>query len=601
MIRLRTRRGRPSWGLSPSAVEVLSPSTPSWLLRSLPQRVRRLFLARARRRLMPRGGAGEDGLLYALITGDRRELSFAQTRWLRASGLAHLAVVSGLHVGLAMIGLGRLLVLFWGARRRARAVVLVGATVLLVLLLPATAPVMRAGLVLFAGLLGELIRRGGRPLGALSIAILTLLLAWPELAASWSFRLTVAATAAIVLGLRHPPRFRRLLVPTAPFLATWPLVILMTGRAAPWGLPAHLAASPAMPLALAGGWLCLLLPSGWSPAVEVSRVLGRFGARWLMGVAGEVACWKGSGQLVAPVGWLWCAMVLACLGITLWRASGRPGVWGLMAALSLAAWPLTPFARPERPSPGVLLADVGQGEALLLIGSRSSVLVDTGAAGRTRGSGALLALLRRLGCSRLDGVVLSHADRDHCGGAAAVLQALRPRWLGLSQGALDSARFAPIVREATLLGIAVRPLGRGDRFAIAGARALVLYPRGGVAGAGNAQSVTLLIKAGELRGAVTGDLGIAQEEEMLEGRPSAVVDLLVAGHHGSRTSTGRVLLERLHPKLLGISCGKGNPYGHPHRELLRRADAAGVHLWITALRGSLLLHRREGQLRIENP
>jgi competence protein ComEC len=94
----------------------------------------------------------------------------------------------------------------------------------------------------------------------------------------------------------------------------------------------------------------------------------------------------------------------------------------------------------------------------------------------------------------------------------------------------------------------------------------------------NALSLVARWSAGRAAAVLTGDLGTEGEESLIRTAPARWLraPVLLAGHHGSRTSTGSALLEAVRPRLLLISCGAGNPHGHPHAEVLARARAAGI-------------------------
>ena len=108
---------------------------------------------------------------------------------------------------------------------------------------------------------------------------------------------------------------------------------------------------------------------------------------------------------------------------------------------------------------------------------------------------------------------------------------------------------------------------------------------------------------GSFAALLTGDLGIEEEGAVVEAL-AAAGDLsgrevfLKAGHHGSRFSTGRELLEALCPDWAAISCGEGNRYGHPHPELLERLEDSGVGVWETEKAGAVLVETDGKQTRI---
>ena len=580
-VRGRVRGRRRLLASCASAVDVRSEASWSgWLAGSM-TRWRGWLLLRARQRLLD--GSPSGALLYALVTGDRDPLDPAFVSRLRASGLAHLAVVSGMHVGLLAAVIGAAMARLAGRHSRCRQVMAILLTALLTSVLPATAPVQRAAALLIVGWLAAMLGRGSLPSAILWLVILLLLAIDSTAARSLSFQLTVVASAAIVLAMRR--RSRAPVVAAAPFLATWPLLVAITGRLSPWGIPATAVAAPALMPALLGGWAAVLAPGG--SVADLGRSAGMVGAAWIDGVCRWAAAAPGSGALAAPVGGIWAPACLILLGLALLCEPGRwPLLWSVVC-LMLCAWPLRSLLPHVPTAAGVMLADVGQGQALVAVGSRGCVLVDTGNA--ARGVRALPPLLRELGCFRLSALILSHADTDHSGAAPELIQALRPRWIGVPAGGLCDPRWLEMARRAAELGLPLEPLARGRTLEAGGVEIEVLAPPDGRQGAGNEHSVVLFLTVGGRRVLVTGDLGLAQEARLPEPGDRAPVDVLVAGHHGSRGSTGMPLLRAWQPALVGISAGRDNVHGHPHPELLARLAELHLRHWTTGRRGTLWL------------
>ena len=105
----------------------------------------------------------------------------------------------------------------------------------------------------------------------------------------------------------------------------------------------------------------------------------------------------------------------------------------------------------------------------------------------------------------------------------------------------------------------------------------------------NELGLTVLVRSGERGVLLTGDMDGETEKLLLAHAPLDGVDLLVAGHHGSRDSTTQPLLEAVQPRLAVISAGKYNRYGHPARETLERLAEAGAEIYRTDLQGHVVV------------
>ena len=227
----------------------------------------------------------------------------------------------------------------------------------------------------------------------------------------------------------------------------------------------------------------------------------------------------------------------------------------------------------ERPAHGrfeLTAIDVGQGTAVLVRTREHVLLYDAGpvySRDSDAGQRVLLPLLRALGATRLDALLLSHRDSDHVGGAAALL------------GALPVGELLHSLEDGhPLLGrhAAPRRCEAGAGWSWDGVRFQLLHPLAGdVAGKPNARSCVLRLSGEQGSALLAGDIEAAQERALVERAHEALAsDVLLVPHHGSRTSSSDALLDAVQPRVAVVQAGYRNRFGHP---------ATGV---IAALRGS---------------
>jgi competence protein ComEC len=284
---------------------------------------------------------------------------------------------------------------------------------------------------------------------------------------------------------------------------------------------------------------------------------------WLAGVAAV------AGGVLLALRWPWAL-----------RLAGVP----LLANLVLWAPAGPPAGQFE-----LLAADIGQGSATLLRTAHHALLFDAGprySATSDAGSRELVPLLAALG-ERLDGVMLSHRDIDHIGGAAAVLRAQPGAWLMES----ETEPPAGVTGHIPLLCLA------GQAWDWDGVRFQVLHPpasRYTETTNTNARSCVLRVSAQEGQGAsamMTGDIQVRQERELAASAAASGLDLhadvLMAPHHGSHTSSSHALIAAVHPRFALAQAGYRNRYGHPHPEIVARYRAAGVDFIATPACGAM--------------
>ena len=513
-------------------------------------------------------------VLRGIVLGEDEGLSPELQESFKVSGLYHLLAVSGQNVALVA---GVVLGLFWllglpRAAAHAGALLAIAGYVLAVGWQPS---VVRAGV---AGALVSLTWLLARPadrwhflaLGAL------VLLAWtPASLLEPGFQLSFAAVAAI---FTLSPRLLRTLegypiprplavvlaVSAACGAATAPIVWLQFGAVPVYSLLANVGAAvamaPLLTLALVAALVEPVLPSvalalawlnGWIAAylVVCARAVASLPHAQVASAAAVVTL------LAAP------AALLLLQRLPRWRR--RFAVAALAALVpALLVWQLWPAPKPPPPRGlRITFLDVGQGDAILLQVPQGAVLVDQGPP-----EARVAAQLRELGVRRLAALVLTHPERDHIGGAADVLRKVAV------DRVLDPhlTRSSPYRREALHVAaqrdVPVTEARAGAEWRLGRLRLRVLWPvRPGTA-RDDPNRLAIVILA--TYGAVDALLPADAETDVTAPLHARSVEILKVGHHGSADAGLERELRELRPALAVISCGRGNPYGHPHRTTL---------------------------------
>jgi competence protein ComEC len=282
------------------------------------------------------------------------------------------------------------------------------------------------------------------------------------------------------------------------------------------------------------------------------------------------------------------------------RATAAPprvrGTLEKLAALAIAAAVIgcvTVFLHRPEGRTRITVLDVGQGDAVLVEGSRGSRLLVDGGPDPDR---VLVTLDERLPPwdRQIDALVLTHPHEDHVAGLALLLARYRvarvyePGMRGPGPG------YAAWAAALATRGIPAGRLSTGDRMSIDDARLRILWPDASAVpaeppdtGTGiNNVSIVLLGEVSGRRFLLAGD--IEQEiDPILVGRGLPTLDFLKVAHHGSRTSSTDPFLDAVRPKLAVASAGAGNPYGHPAPGTLARLRAHGARVLRTDQDGSV--------------
>ncbi|UFS56576.1 DNA internalization-related competence protein ComEC/Rec2 [Comamonadaceae bacterium M7527] len=533
------------------------------------------------------------GLLSALVVGDQDAIASADWDLFRDTGVAHLVSISGLHVTMFAWLAHALLWGFWrvlGVRLMGRAnapvPIAVGAALgalAYALFAGWGVPAQRTVLMLFAwAALKVFGLRWSWP--AVWLCVLAVVAAWdPWSVLSAGFWLSFVAVAALLGAVdRQPsvavdvPLSKRML---ASLMALWrvqwrlslvlaPLTWLLFGQVSVVGTLVNLLAIPlvsfvVLPLAMVG-LLGGVTQWAWQLLVPIVQA-ALAGLQWAQHFAWAVA------QPAALPSWLGVSVALSVFVM----AAPWPIRWRLQWAWVVVVALLYTPPRPASGNFEMLAFDVGQGSAVLLRTHRHSLLFDAGpryAGGFDTGIGVIVPHLLATG-DHLDAVVLSHADNDHVGGSASVLQS------GVAEGAVVWSSFAPPpdashTYQACRAGKRWQWDGVWFEWMHPGARSnSTTWPRISRSQR-NAQSCVLRVSNQQAVVWLMADAGVAQERAIMgrlgEQGQSALPTVLVAGHHGAATSTSAAWLNYVRPNWVVMQAGYRNRYAHPSAAVLRR-------------------------------
>lgn len=560
---------------------------------------------RLRGRLAAAIGASVDtpataAILRALAVGERAALDDRQWQVLQATGTTHVVSISGLHVSMVAIAvhfLVRALFALWPTLTRRVPAPTAGlyaglaAATAYATLAGLTVPTQRT-LLMLACMVWQR-RRGQRLLNAdgLVIALGMVVLIDPLAVLTVSLWLSFGAMAALVLlatllrevrvGLRGFGVHLWLALLLAPLLAflspfiawTSPLANLAVVPLVTWGV---------VPLTLAGIVLDGLDAALGARCWHYAGVLWEVGWMALTWLADSAPPWRLPWAVPAacvPLVWLGLCLPLLPLG----RAR-----LALVPCLLASPW-LTRPPPIEAGAVRVTVFDVGQGLAVLVQTRAHALLYDAGPRGRGgRDAGRTIVVpnLHAAGVWQLDRLVLSHADIDHAGGAAAVRAGVTVAAVVVSPG--DPTPPAGAGRCAA-----------GQTWRWDAIEFEFLHPVPGAAGGENARSCVLSITdAAGRRVLLTGDIDAASEAGLLARRAVPAAEVLVTPHHGSATSSSAAFVAAVGAREVIHSAAHANRYGFPAGAVVARYAAQGARQHVTGTHGAVVVDLAAGAPRV---
>ena len=524
------------------------------------------------------------GVVAALVTGDQRAIDRADWDVFRATGVAHLMSISGLHITLFAWLAAAVVQALWRRSQRlclalpAPSAALIGGVLLAALYalfsgwgVPAQRTVLMLATV-------SLLRLGGRrwpwpQVWLLACAVVVVPDPWAlQQPGFWLSFVAVAvlfATDTVAVGARRTSvrgRFLSLLREQwVVTLALTPLGLLLFGQVSLVGLLANVLAIPwvtlvVTPLAFAG--------VVWAPLWQAAA----WGVQGLAWVLQWLAAWPWA-QVWVPAAPLWAGMAGVAGGVLLaLRLPWQVRALGLPLLLPVLLW------QDARPVPGrfeLLAADVGQGNAVLVRTATHTLLYDAGPRySRVSDAGArvLVPLLRALG-ERVDVLMLSHRDSDHTGGAFAVLaQQPQARLTGSIAGDPTLQALGPAA-----------PCLAGQRWQWDGVDFELLHPLPDTMGKGpqgqRSNALSCVLRVVDAHGAaalLAGDIEAAQEQALVARGAALQADVLLVPHHGSKTSSSAPFLDAVQPRTALVQAAYRSRFGHPAPEVLQRLRERGI-------------------------
>ncbi len=525
------------------------------------------------------------GILAALVVGDQNAIDRADWDVFRATGVAHLMSISGLHITMFAWAASLAVAALW--RRSAR----------LCLAWPAQHAALAGGAMLAAsyalfsgwgvpaqrtiwmlatvGILRWTGRRWPWPqVWLLACAVVVAIDPWALLQAGfWLSFVAVGVLFAADPGgdpvAQTDAKWRRVAASLRAALheqwvvtlALTPLTLLLFGQVSLVGLLANAVAIPwvtlvVTPLAMAG----VAFSGIWAVAAAAVQVLSAY-LQWLAAL--PFATWS----TAAPPAWAGAAGVAGGLLLVM-RLPVPLRALGLPLLLPVLLW------QPLRPAPGefeLLAADVGQGNAVIVHTATHTLVYDSGPRyGPESDAGhRVLAPLLRAFDERVDTLVLSHRDSDHTGGALAVLN-MQPQATLLSS--IEDSHELQSVRPATRCVA-------GQRWQWDGVDFRVLHPTPADYGGTpkpNAISCVLRISNGPKTALLAGDIELPQERRLVAQGAALKADVLLVPHHGSKTSSSAAFLDAVSPSLALVQAGYRNRFGHPAAPVMERYDDRSI-------------------------
>lgn len=538
----------------------------------------------------------------ALLLGDRTDIDYETNTAFKVSGISHIIAVSGLHVSI-LFGL----IHFLSGRQRFFTAAL-GVPVVLIFAAVAgfTPSITRAAIMQILMMLAMLFQREYDSPTSLSFAALLMLFRNPMVIASVSFQLSFACMAGIFtfgdpirnwlkdekrLGFLRGKMMDGIIssisISVSSCIFTTPLVAIYFGTVSLVSVLTNLLTLWVITYIFYGIMaVCLLGTLGSSLAVWLAGLI-----IWPIRYVLALSKWLASFPLAAVytksvyiVIWLILVYGLLVLYMTIKQ---KPALlFGSLAVLTLCLSLGLAWSEPMMGECRMTMLNVGQGQAILLQSEGKTFLVDCGGDYDEDAADITAETLLSQGISRLDGIILTHYDRDHAGGIPYLLTRID-----------TDALFLPYVLDENGVGTQLKKLA-SDRAVVVMVDQILTFDDTKISifapvsyNSGNESSMSVLFQTKNCDILITGDMAEVGERLLVKYHELPQLDVLVAGHHGAKTSTTELLLDTVRPDYVFISVGAGNRYGHPSDHVLLRLMEFGCAIFRTDEYGTIIYRR----------
>ncbi|MEN9866081.1 MAG: hypothetical protein RL748_1671, partial [Pseudomonadota bacterium] len=535
-------------------------------------------------------------VMVALVLGDQRAVSQSDWAMFNRTGISHLVSISGLHITMIAGLFAGLVSALWRrsfftqaqlplilATQKVAALAAVVSALAYVALSGFGVPAQRTLIMLSVAALALWSGRSSSASHVLCSALALVVLIDPWAVLAPGFWLSFAAVGLIFFGASGRVSasasganllWRNLKAAChSQYLVTLgllPFTLLLFGQFSVVGPVANALAIPLVsfvvtPLALLGSALpaplcAFLLQLAHAVFSGLAQVL-----QWLN--LSALAVWT----TPQPAAWMF---VLALAGM-LWLLAPRG--WPLRWLGPLLCLPVC-LNQADAPAEGALWLtafDIGQGNALLLETAHHRLVYDTGPAYSPLSDGGnrvIVPYLKARGIEKLDGLIVSHRDLDHVGGALSLLQSMPVGWLSSS---LELEH--PVIKAARQHQRCLA----GQKWQWDGVQFEILHPGAELyadpRAKSNAHSCTLKVRIGQQSILLAGDIEAPQEAMLLQSRPGDLAaTILLAPHHGSGTSSTQAFLQAVRPQWAVFQVGYHNRYRHPKQQVWQRYQDLGI-------------------------
>ena len=592
--------------------------------------------------------AGRDAPVFeAMLLGEKSELDQDLKLRYQMAGMVHILAISGLHISILGMGLFSLLKRI-GLGNAGAGLVSLCVMLQYGMLTGGSVSAMRAVCMFVLNVGARVLGRTYDLMTALSLSAIFLLLDSPAYLYSSSFLLSFGAVVGLGAVSPHLIRItgakgkagKALISSLSVQAATLPVMLVFFGEVSVIGILLNLFVLPTVGGVLISGLCCSVLGLFSVNAGRAAAVPGRI-LLWLYEkvcmfagklpfctwIGGLPEIWQSISYYLLLASGIILAYVMASgiqkkeenqLAVGKKVSENSDKIRGVFRKAAKRAYPAGIFllaaaagifvlSRKPGKELRITCLDIGQGDGIVLeIPDGGVFLMDCGSSNKKNTAQyQLLPYLKSRGISHINGIMISHTDKDHISGIMELLEFMEQGLTSVRSDALilpdweePPEVYNTLIHLAQSAGMKVLQVESGNSFRMGEAGFHVLAPAKDALGEDvNEEGMVVELNYRSFRGLFTGDAGEPTEKTILSRLKD--VDFLKVGHHGSRYSSCQEFLDQVKAEIAVISCSDSNTYGHPSPETTLRLKKSGAKTEFTMKNGAITVCTDGKKLRVE--
>ena len=557
----------------------------------------------------------EGNLLLAILLGDKDKLSEDIQESFNTSNLSHMLAVSGAHVSYIILGLTYVLQNSIIGKKNGKIVCIIFLLAFMAIT-NFTPSVTRACIMAILTLFSSIIYRKSDVYTNISVAALITLIFNPYGLLDLGFQLSYGGTIGIIIFIKRIQEKKSnskvinyikqmALVSIYANIIIIPIMMYHFNTVSFTFIISNIMASPILGIIVITGFLFIIASITVKPLTRLIAIFIKPILSILIKISQICSKLPFSNILVVTP---YMFNVISYYAIILYCIKSKKNnkckiIICLLIVLILINFIIYIFPQKLR----IFFIDVGQGDSTLIITpDKKTVLIDGGGSDSFDvGEKVLLPYLLDRRILKIDYVLISHFDTDHCGGILTIMEKVKVKNIIISEQAEHSENYERFKKLMIHKKIRLIEVKKGDKIKIGRySEFKILFPTSRLLSENplNNNSIVAQFNYNNFKMLFTGDIEKLAEQQILKTEKAEIrADILKVAHHGSKTSSIPEFIKAVRPKIALIGVGKNNTFGHPNQQTIKNLENIKCRIYRTDLQGEIIIKiDQKGRMNVKS-